>query len=198
MFDVCTMTNKIMCADRLSNKQDRSFFYAIGDGWRLVRRMIDPPQSQSLQIKISLFVCHSHTFFYRTYTFFVAVTLPSALASTHIAIMATSATDTSLSQVNIPGYGILQGTIDQQRNIAIFRNVPYAKVPERWRPAVKPDPWAGVRDATKQGYSSHIYDIYSAKFKFGEEKSVMRHSLTSNAETRTAKLMRFSKPVSHL
>ncbi|KAF9302807.1 hypothetical protein BGZ74_004827 [Mortierella antarctica] len=65
--------------------------------------------------------------------------------------MATSATDTSLSQVNIPGYGILQGTIDQQRNIAIFRNVPYAKVPERWRPAVKPDPWAGVRDATKQG-----------------------------------------------
>ncbi|KAG0083871.1 hypothetical protein BGZ92_010382 [Podila epicladia] len=49
--------------------------------------------------------------------------------------MATSITDTSLSQVNVPGYGILQDTIDQLRNIAIFRNVPYAKVPERWRPA---------------------------------------------------------------
>ncbi|KAF9313037.1 hypothetical protein BG003_005676 [Podila horticola] len=65
--------------------------------------------------------------------------------------MITSNTDTSLSEVNIPGYGILQGAIDHQRNIAIFRNVPYAKVPERWRPAVKPDSWAGVRDATKQG-----------------------------------------------
>ncbi|KAG0089708.1 Carboxylesterase 5A [Podila epicladia] len=41
--------------------------------------------------------------------------------------MATSITDTSLSQVNVPGYGILQDTIDQLRNIAIFRNVPYAK-----------------------------------------------------------------------
>nr|KAI9234617.1 MAG: Alpha/Beta hydrolase protein [Podila humilis] len=65
--------------------------------------------------------------------------------------MITAITDTSLAQVSIPGYGILQGDIDQQRNIAIFRNVPYAKVPERWRPAVKPDSWTGVRDATKQG-----------------------------------------------
>lgn len=69
--------------------------------------------------------------------------------------MTTATTDTSLAQVNIPGYGILQGDIDQQRNIAIFRNVPYAKVPERWRPAVKPDPWIGVRDATNKGMS-HI------------------------------------------
>lgn len=70
--------------------------------------------------------------------------------------MTTTATDTLLAQVNIPGYGILQGAIDQQRNIVIFRNVPYAKVPERWRPAVKPDAWAGVRDATKQGYASYL------------------------------------------
>ncbi|KAG0347070.1 hypothetical protein BG004_000180 [Podila humilis] len=57
----------------------------------------------------------------------------------------------TLAQVTIPGYGTLQGAIDQERGIAIFRNVPYAKVPQRWRPAVNADPWTGIRDATKQG-----------------------------------------------
>lgn len=111
--------------------------------------------------------------------------------------MITSNTDTSLSEVNIPGYGILQGAIDHQRNIAIFRNVPYAKVPERWRPAVKPDSWAGVRDATKQGYTSHIYDICGVKPNRGKKKSVMKDPPKSNAEPRREKLMRFSTPIAH-
>ncbi|KAI1296197.1 hypothetical protein EDD11_007504 [Mortierella claussenii] len=54
-------------------------------------------------------------------------------------------------QVTVPNYGTLQGSVDHARQIAVFRNVPYAVVPERWRPAVKPEPWTGVRDATKQG-----------------------------------------------
>ncbi|KAF8979397.1 hypothetical protein BGZ46_005475 [Entomortierella lignicola] len=51
----------------------------------------------------------------------------------------------------IPNVGIIQGTVDNARHIAIFRNIPFAKVPERWRPAVKSEPWAGVRYCTRQG-----------------------------------------------
>ncbi|KAF8937526.1 Alpha/Beta hydrolase protein [Dissophora ornata] len=51
----------------------------------------------------------------------------------------------------IPNYGAIRGIVDHSRQIAIFRNVPYAVVPERWRVAVKPESWTGVRDATKQG-----------------------------------------------
>ncbi|KAG0206969.1 hypothetical protein BGX28_001718 [Mortierella sp. GBA30] len=51
----------------------------------------------------------------------------------------------------LPNYGTLLGEVDQERQVAIFRNVPYATVPERWRAAVKATPWTGVRDATKQG-----------------------------------------------
>ncbi|KAF9351952.1 hypothetical protein BGX26_010139 [Mortierella sp. AD094] len=54
-------------------------------------------------------------------------------------------------EITIPSYGVLRGAVDHVRRIATFRNVPYATVPERWRPAVKPDSWTGVRDATKQG-----------------------------------------------
>ncbi|KAF9100217.1 hypothetical protein BGX27_000458 [Mortierella sp. AM989] len=54
-------------------------------------------------------------------------------------------------EITIPHYGALRGTVDQTRQVAVFRNVPYAVVPERWRPAIKPEPWTGVRDATKQG-----------------------------------------------
>lgn len=55
-------------------------------------------------------------------------------------------------EINLPNYGALLGSVDEVRKIAIFRNVPYAIIPERWRAAVKPQPWTGVRDATKQGY----------------------------------------------
>ncbi|KAF9187794.1 hypothetical protein BGZ51_001032 [Haplosporangium sp. Z 767] len=54
-------------------------------------------------------------------------------------------------ELTLPGYGVLRGIADHERQIAIFKNVPYATVSERWRPAVKPQPWSGVRDATKQG-----------------------------------------------
>ncbi|KAF9963734.1 hypothetical protein BGZ65_012799 [Modicella reniformis] len=55
-------------------------------------------------------------------------------------------------QVNIPGCGIVQGIeTSAQPTVAKFLNVPYATVLERWRPAVKPTPWKGVRDASEQG-----------------------------------------------
>jgi len=57
----------------------------------------------------------------------------------------------STIKVNIPNYGAFLGSVDEDRQIAIFKNVPYAGVPERWRAAVKPKPWSGLRDATKQG-----------------------------------------------
>ncbi|KAG0051510.1 hypothetical protein BGZ89_003514 [Linnemannia elongata] len=53
--------------------------------------------------------------------------------------------------ITLPNYGAIRGSIDFDRQIAIFRNVPFAHVPERWRVAVKPQPWTGARDATAQG-----------------------------------------------
>ncbi|KAI8346056.1 Carboxylesterase [Mortierella sp. GBAus27b] len=58
---------------------------------------------------------------------------------------------TNTIEINIPNYGILRGSVDQEREIAVFRDVPYAVIPERWRAAVKPQPWKDVRDATEQG-----------------------------------------------
>ncbi|GJJ69342.1 hypothetical protein EMPS_01688 [Entomortierella parvispora] len=55
------------------------------------------------------------------------------------------------TEVNVPNFGVLRGSIDKNRKVAVFKNVPYATVPERWRPAVKAHPWTGVRDATQQG-----------------------------------------------
>ncbi|KAG0206965.1 hypothetical protein BGX28_001714 [Mortierella sp. GBA30] len=57
----------------------------------------------------------------------------------------------STIELTLPNYGTLLGEVDQKRQVAIFRNVPYATVPERWRAAVKATPWTGIRDATKQG-----------------------------------------------
>lgn len=54
--------------------------------------------------------------------------------------------------INIPNCGAVQGTqTETQPTVAKFLNIPYATVPERWRPAVKAAPWSGVRDATIQG-----------------------------------------------
>ncbi|KAI8346055.1 Alpha/Beta hydrolase protein [Mortierella sp. GBAus27b] len=58
---------------------------------------------------------------------------------------------TNTIEINVPNYGILRGSIDQEREIAVFRNVPYAVILDRWRAAVKPQPWKDVRDATEQG-----------------------------------------------
>jgi para-nitrobenzyl esterase len=53
--------------------------------------------------------------------------------------------------ITLPNYGTIRGSIDADHQVAIFRNIPYAHVPERWRVAVKPQRWTGVRDATTQG-----------------------------------------------
>ncbi|KAF9087377.1 hypothetical protein BGX23_008164 [Mortierella sp. AD031] len=53
--------------------------------------------------------------------------------------------------ITLPNYGTIRGTIDTERQVATFRNIPYAHVPKRWRVAVKPQPWSGIRDATVQG-----------------------------------------------
>ncbi|KAG0279749.1 hypothetical protein BGZ95_000348 [Linnemannia exigua] len=58
---------------------------------------------------------------------------------------------TNTIDITLPNYGTLRGTVDTERQIAIFRNVPFAHVPERWRVAVKVRPWSGIRDATTQG-----------------------------------------------
>ncbi|KAF9088260.1 hypothetical protein BGX29_000375, partial [Mortierella sp. GBA35] len=53
--------------------------------------------------------------------------------------------------ITLPNYGTIRGSVDTERQVAIFRNVPYAYAPGRWRAAVKPQPWTGIRDATVQG-----------------------------------------------
>ncbi|KAF9898324.1 hypothetical protein BX616_004184, partial [Lobosporangium transversale] len=58
----------------------------------------------------------------------------------------------SSPQIHVVNQGILQGSLDLSKRVARYLNVPYGVVQERWRPAVKPEPWTGVRDATKQGY----------------------------------------------
>ncbi|KAK3848424.1 MAG: Alpha/Beta hydrolase protein [Linnemannia gamsii] len=60
--------------------------------------------------------------------------------------------DTTID-ITLPNYGTIRGSVDTKRQVAIFKDVPYAHVPERWRVAVKPQPWTGVRDATVQGPS---------------------------------------------
>lgn len=72
----------------------------------------------------------------------VCLTIPSSPSSTM--------TPTA-PRVNIPKQGIVEGKLDSLKRVVKFLNVPYATVQERWRPAVYPEPWSGIRDATKQG-----------------------------------------------
>ncbi|KAF9941274.1 hypothetical protein BGZ67_005509, partial [Mortierella alpina] len=60
-------------------------------------------------------------------------------------------TDANTIDLTLAHGGILRGTVDHERQVAVFRNVPFATVPKRWRAAVKSEAWTGVRDATKQG-----------------------------------------------
>ena len=53
--------------------------------------------------------------------------------------------------------GSLAGELSPDGAIAVFRGVPYAKPPLgalRWRPPQRPEPWAGVRQATEFGPGS--------------------------------------------
>ncbi|KAG0004997.1 hypothetical protein BGZ79_007309 [Entomortierella chlamydospora] len=94
-------------------------------------------------------------------------------------------------RVNIEKQGTIEGSLDLQKGIVRFLNVPYGTVVERWRPAVKPEPWTGVRDATKQGpvcpqprgemrYSRAI-NTYS-QFDFDDKTTVFdeKHCLNLN------------------
>ncbi|GJJ69329.1 hypothetical protein EMPS_01675 [Entomortierella parvispora] len=54
-------------------------------------------------------------------------------------------------RVDIAKQGTVEGKLDPLKHVVKFLNIPYATVQERWRPAIKPEPWSGVRDATKQG-----------------------------------------------
>jgi len=59
----------------------------------------------------------------------------------------------------IPTLGQVQGSVEnlpvQSYPIVSFLNVPFATVTQRWRPAVKPEPWEGIRDATNYGYRNN-------------------------------------------
>ncbi|KAG0002310.1 hypothetical protein BGZ79_003222 [Entomortierella chlamydospora] len=59
---------------------------------------------------------------------------------------------TTRPQINIPGYGVVEGIqAESKPTVAKFLNIPYATVVERWRPAVKPAAWSGVRDCSVLG-----------------------------------------------
>ncbi|KAK3848567.1 MAG: Alpha/Beta hydrolase protein [Linnemannia gamsii] len=55
--------------------------------------------------------------------------------------------------VTISGLGAVRGAFakDTDNKVAKFLNVPFGLVQERWRPALKVQPWDGVRDGTKMG-----------------------------------------------
>ncbi|KAG0378244.1 hypothetical protein BGX24_004428 [Mortierella sp. AD032] len=55
--------------------------------------------------------------------------------------------------VTISGLGAVRGAFakDTDNKVAKFLNVPFGLVQERWRPAIKVQPWDGVRDGTKMG-----------------------------------------------
>ncbi|KAF9542319.1 hypothetical protein EC957_002125 [Mortierella hygrophila] len=53
--------------------------------------------------------------------------------------------------ITIPGLGVVQGILDPTHKVAKFLNVPFGIVQERWRPAVKAQPWNGVLDASHSG-----------------------------------------------
>ncbi|KAF9956320.1 hypothetical protein BGZ65_002826, partial [Modicella reniformis] len=58
---------------------------------------------------------------------------------------------TSPPRVHIAEQGTVEGSLDPKKRVARFLNIPFGTVLERWRPAAKPEPWTGIRDATKQG-----------------------------------------------
>ncbi|KAF9165263.1 hypothetical protein DFQ26_000366 [Actinomortierella ambigua] len=58
--------------------------------------------------------------------------------------------------VSIPGLGKVKGVVvEEQPKVVKFLNVPYATVPERWRPSIRAQSWQGVRDCTQQGPMCH-------------------------------------------
>lgn len=56
------------------------------------------------------------------------------------------------SLVDIPLHGLVQGVLDERKNVIKFLNIPYATVLKRWRKASPVVSWQGIRDATRPGY----------------------------------------------
>ncbi|KAF9282744.1 hypothetical protein BGZ68_005765 [Mortierella alpina] len=56
-------------------------------------------------------------------------------------------------EITIPGLGKVKGVLDEEHPVVKFLSIPFGVVNGRWRPADKAEPWQGVRDATKNGYS---------------------------------------------
>ncbi|KAG0371048.1 Alpha/Beta hydrolase protein [Gamsiella multidivaricata] len=85
-------------------------------------------------------------------------------------------------RVHIAKQGTIEGSLNPNKRVIQFLNVPYGTVQERWRPAVKPKSWTGIRDATKQGpvapqpkgesRSSRAINSYS-EFDFDDETTVI-------------------------
>lgn len=74
------------------------------------------------------------------------------MVKVYISSSKSKAEQINTSKVEIPSYGYLQGFIDSKHPTVLkFLNIPFATVAKRWRPASKPRPWQGVRDAMKQG-----------------------------------------------
>lgn len=77
---------------------------------------------------------------------------------------------TDTIDITFPNYGTIRGSVDTKRQVAVFRNIPYAHVLERWRVAIKAQPWSGVRDATVQGSVNFSLSRLVLKNSFLSEK----------------------------
>ncbi|KAF9577493.1 Carboxylesterase 3, partial [Lunasporangiospora selenospora] len=53
--------------------------------------------------------------------------------------------------VMIEELGIVQGEMDSSRLLTKYLNIPFGLVQDRLNPAVAPEPWKGIRDATVMG-----------------------------------------------
>jgi para-nitrobenzyl esterase len=66
--------------------------------------------------------------------------------------------------------GTLRGSLEG--SVRTFRGVPFAKAPVgdlRWRPPVRPEPWAGVRDATARAPDALTQCLQFPEGKEGQE-----------------------------
>ena len=61
-----------------------------------------------------------------------------------------------MTEMAATGYGKLEGA--REHGVSVYRGIPFAKPPVgalRFRPPERPDPWNGVRDATRFGPGSY-------------------------------------------
>ena len=92
----------------------------------------------------------------------------------------------SLEVVSLPGLGSLRG--DASGDALAFRGIPYARPPLgplRFAPPAPPDPWSGVRDATRFGAAPpQRSDPLTASLGMLEGCEIAEDCLTLNVFTR--------------